>query len=513
MDQHRSVLEAGLEPEHRALDAQHFAGERQLVSKIRRNAKPADQVAAAVEHQLNRRRMRPRTLVGTDAHVILAMKALLPARGLDAVWSQGIGVQARAADRDQSPQPKNQMTRAGGTMTTGVNDIVWHNAKTGETQIWLMDRHRIVQRVTVVDEAGQPIMVGLPFSIVGVGDVNRDGGADIVWHNAKTGETQIWLMDRHRIVQRVTVVDEAGQPIMVGLPFSIVGVGDVDRNIAREAAEAIDRFHHDRLGMLTVGPALSAPRRLAAGAFEQQFKFGTIMKPLNREPVITSRFVVAIAVAAIKCFGTEDPSGEDEPYLISAIYAIDPMVREGAVQTARIDFGAVSERQVFGAGHQLAQGFFIPGDGNIRMRVALWDQESARPANLEKKWGEAAKIAIIAGLTAAKPPAGGAVALLELATGWVSDISKAIGGVVADIFGDNLIAERDFVINADFLSRLVREGSLPRTSGSIPGFRYNFPETPEGGEAGRSWLFEGGGGSYRIFFAVRTARIDLSPLP
>jgi hypothetical protein len=457
MDQQRSDLEAGLEPEHRALDAQHFAGERQLVSKIRRNAKPADQVAAAVEHQLNRRRMRPRTLVGTDAHVILAMKALLPARGLDAVWSQGIGVQARAADRDQSPQPKNQMTRAGGTMTTGVNDIVWHNAK--------------------------------------------------------TGETQIWLMDRHRIVQRVTVVDEAGQPIMVGLPFSIVGVGDVDRNIAREAAEAIDRFHHDRLGMLTVGPALSAPRRLAAGAFEQQFKFGTIMKPLNREPVITSRFVVAIAVAAIKCFGTEDPSGEDEPYLISAIYAIDPMVREGAVQTARIDFGAVSERQVFGAGHQLAQGFFIPGDGNIRMRVALWDQESARPANLEKKWGEAAKIAIIAGLTAAKPPAGGAVALLELATGWVSDISKAIGGVVADIFGDNLIAERDFVINADFLSRLVREGSLPRTSGSIPGFRYNFPETPEGGEAGRSWLFEGGGGSYRIFFAVRTARIDLSPLP
>jgi hypothetical protein len=59
MDQQRSDLEAGLEPEHRALDAQHFAGERQLVSKIRRNAKPADQVAAAVEHQLNRRRMRP----------------------------------------------------------------------------------------------------------------------------------------------------------------------------------------------------------------------------------------------------------------------------------------------------------------------------------------------------------------------------------------------------------------------------------------------------------------------
>ena len=71
MDQHIADLEAALEPEHRALCAQHFAGERHLVSKIRKNAKPPDQVAAAVERQLNRRRMRPRTLVGTDAHAIL----------------------------------------------------------------------------------------------------------------------------------------------------------------------------------------------------------------------------------------------------------------------------------------------------------------------------------------------------------------------------------------------------------------------------------------------------------
>ncbi len=112
MDQHIADLEAGLKPEHRALYAQHFAGERRLVSKIRKNAKPPDQVAAAVERQLTRRRMRPRTLVGTDAHVILAMKALLPARGLDAVWSQSIGVQARATDRDQSPTQASDQLEA-----------------------------------------------------------------------------------------------------------------------------------------------------------------------------------------------------------------------------------------------------------------------------------------------------------------------------------------------------------------------------------------------------------------
>lgn len=92
MDELIDELEARLELEHRELYVQHFAGERKLIAKIRKNAKPPERVAAAVERQLTRRRMRPRTLVGSDARSILAMKALLPARGLDAVWAQGIGV-------------------------------------------------------------------------------------------------------------------------------------------------------------------------------------------------------------------------------------------------------------------------------------------------------------------------------------------------------------------------------------------------------------------------------------
>ena len=92
MDRLIDELEAGLDPEHRALYAPHFAGERKLLVKIGKNAKPPGGVAAAVERQLNRRRMRARTLVGADARSILGMKTLLPARGLDAVWARGIGV-------------------------------------------------------------------------------------------------------------------------------------------------------------------------------------------------------------------------------------------------------------------------------------------------------------------------------------------------------------------------------------------------------------------------------------
>lgn len=90
MDEAIDALEAGLDPEQRSLYAGQIAGERQLVAKIRKNAKPPERVAAAVERELTRRRMRPRVVVGSDAWVILAMRALLPARGLDAVWRRGL---------------------------------------------------------------------------------------------------------------------------------------------------------------------------------------------------------------------------------------------------------------------------------------------------------------------------------------------------------------------------------------------------------------------------------------
>lgn len=99
MDQIIDELEDGLDPEHRELYAPHFAGERQLVAKIRTNAKPPELVAAAVERQLTRRRVRPRTLVGADARTILGLKTLLPDRGLDAIWSQGIVDPRTAAGR------------------------------------------------------------------------------------------------------------------------------------------------------------------------------------------------------------------------------------------------------------------------------------------------------------------------------------------------------------------------------------------------------------------------------
>ncbi len=91
MDELIDALESGLSPEHRRLYAPESAGERRLVARLRGTARPPLRVAEAVARQLDRRRMPPRTLVGSDARSVLAMKTLLPARGLDAVWAKGLG--------------------------------------------------------------------------------------------------------------------------------------------------------------------------------------------------------------------------------------------------------------------------------------------------------------------------------------------------------------------------------------------------------------------------------------
>ena len=88
----------------------------------------------------------------------------------------------------------------------GKADILWHNSTTNETQIWFMDGFKVVNTGTVLGENGQPFFVGVPWTIVGVGDFDGNGKADILWHNSTSNETQIWFMDGNKIVGRPDVV-------------------------------------------------------------------------------------------------------------------------------------------------------------------------------------------------------------------------------------------------------------------------------------------------------------------
>jgi hypothetical protein len=66
-------------------------------------------------------------------------------------------------------------------------DLIWYNAATGQTGIWLMD-------------GAQPTaMAGLRtdpnWQVTHVARLDRDANSDLVWYNAASGETSVWLMN------------------------------------------------------------------------------------------------------------------------------------------------------------------------------------------------------------------------------------------------------------------------------------------------------------------------------
>jgi hypothetical protein len=110
----------------------------------------------------------------------------------------------------------------------GLADLLWYNASTGETQVWFMDGSRLSSRATVVNESGQPFLVGPPWHNVAARDMNRDGRADIVWHNRQTGALQVWVMERQRaateglrVIHRAALMADSGMLTLATPPAAI----------------------------------------------------------------------------------------------------------------------------------------------------------------------------------------------------------------------------------------------------------------------------------------------------
>ncbi|MEV6106119.1 SDR family oxidoreductase [Streptomyces sp. NPDC051940] len=79
-------------PAHRELYAAHLTGERALLARLQKQARPVDLVAEAVERALTRARPRSRYLVGGDARMFVALKKALPTPVFDALLARGLGM-------------------------------------------------------------------------------------------------------------------------------------------------------------------------------------------------------------------------------------------------------------------------------------------------------------------------------------------------------------------------------------------------------------------------------------
>jgi len=98
----------------------------------------------------------------------------------------------------------------------GKADIVWRNTDNGAVAAWLMSG-------LALGPTG--ILAGVPTNwiIAGIGDVDGDEKADIVWRNTSTGDVAVWLGNGVNPPITTGVIVTA-----LPLDWKIVGVGDVN---------------------------------------------------------------------------------------------------------------------------------------------------------------------------------------------------------------------------------------------------------------------------------------------
>ena len=119
--------------------------------------------------------------------------------------------------------------------------------------------------LTVGSSAFLPAIADTNWAVVGMGDVDGDGKADVFWRNGATGANIVWLMNG------LTVSMSAFLPTIADTNWKIVAVGDLSHDGKADVfwRNAVDRREHrmadERPGRGPVGVSSDHRRHELAG--------------------------------------------------------------------------------------------------------------------------------------------------------------------------------------------------------------------------------------------------------
>ncbi|MEH2084986.1 MAG: cadherin-like domain-containing protein, partial [Nostoc sp.] len=116
--------------------------------------------------------------------------------------------------------PNWQIVGTGDFNGDGTADVLWRNKASGENVIWQMNKDGLsVQASQLITQVKDP-----NWQIVGTGDFNKDGKSDILWRNVQSGENVIWQMNGFS-VQASQLLTQVKDP-----NWQIVGTGDFNKD-------------------------------------------------------------------------------------------------------------------------------------------------------------------------------------------------------------------------------------------------------------------------------------------
>jgi hypothetical protein len=280
------------------------------------------------------------------------------------------------------------------------------------------------------------------------------------------------------------------------------------------ASHQMNKLHLQLYGAAgPLGPSKGAAHRTDTGAFVRPHSLGQItMNTLTEEPNAFGHHLAAVTFSGLKCFGTDDHGGTDEPYAIVSIFSLNP-TKGGNDLVKTVTLGpyegvkagtALNFEQVIASDIEYTE-------FGLGIFVLLMEQEHGSEESIRSAVEEKIKQYVDKAIQAAIAAVGGISATESLGdfsflkNDVISVLSGGIAALIVEIFSDDRIDAKYFPLGGKQLEAYatMSPSDWEATLTSYEGIKYNVPSRPD--ESGP--LFSNGDGSYKIYFRVDAKQV------
>jgi FG-GAP-like repeat/Lectin C-type domain len=151
------------------------------------------------------------------------------ASGQNAIWQLNGSSLVDSAFITPAPDKNWTMVASGDFNGDGKDDLLWRNYSTGENAIWLMNGFN---NLNATSQKFLTRVADTNWKMIAAADFNGDSRADILWRNDRTGENAVWFMDARSTTSDGRYVSDeqffANRIRTIDRDWKMVGAGDFD---------------------------------------------------------------------------------------------------------------------------------------------------------------------------------------------------------------------------------------------------------------------------------------------